>query len=144
MLNARRTLSGITAVALLVSLVTIAAPVQVAQAATVDSCGSTCQKIGTRIEEYDYETAMSGSCYGACGPGCSLNCSSGGACSTHDFYMRKHGLWSWQQFSTFPGALVQWGSCMTGRGVDWVNQNSVSKITNGAKWIGKKVAGIFN
>lgn len=144
MTQARCMLSGLTAIAVLVSLFTFATPISVAQAGAVDSCGSTCQKIGTRIEEYDYETAMSGNCYGACGYACFINCSSGGACATHDYYMRKHGLWSWQQFSTFPPAAVQWGSCMTGRGVDWVNQNIVSKVTNGAKWIGKKVAGIFN
>ena len=141
--HARTTLSGFTAIAVLVSIITVATP-STAQAGAVDSCGGDCQSIGSRVEESDSETALSGSCYGACGPGCSMNCGGGGACATHDYYMRKHGLWSWQQFETFPGALVQWGSCMTGRGIDWVGQNIVSKVTNGVKWLGKKVAGIFN
>ncbi|HEY5949427.1 MAG TPA: hypothetical protein VIV40_28225 [Kofleriaceae bacterium] len=143
-MRARKTVSGFAAITILAGIAFIAAPASVAEAGYVDSCGGTCQNIGQRVEEYDSETAMTGSCYGACGPGCSMVCSWGGACQTHDYYMRKHGLWSWQQFSTFPAALVQWGSCETGRGVDWVNQNIVSKVTGAAKWIGKKVAGIFN
>jgi hypothetical protein len=139
------TLSGLAAIAFIASLATVAAPTSTAQAAAVDSCGGDCQSIGLRTEEYDYETALDGgNCYGACGPGCNIVCGWGGACQTHDYYMRKHGLWSWQQFSTFPPALVQWGSCEMGRGIDWVNQNIVSKVTNGAKWVGEKVSGIFN
>jgi hypothetical protein len=142
--RSRQTICGITTIALLASILTFAPPAPTAEAGAVDSCGGDCQNIGLRVEEYDYETAFGGDCYGACGPGCSYVCSSGGACLTHDFYMRKHGLWSWQQFSTFPPALVQWGACMTGRGIDWVGQNIVSKVTGAVKWIGQKVAGIFN
>jgi hypothetical protein len=143
--RSQKTLAGITLIALITSLVTLAAPVSTAQAAAVDSCGGDCQSIGTRVEEYDYETDWANTqCYGACGPGCSLVCSWGGACQVHDFYMRKHGLWSWQQFATFPPALVQWGACEMGRAIDWVGQNIVSKVTGAIKWIGRKIAGIFN
>jgi hypothetical protein len=142
-----RSLSSLGIIAVLAGVITIAAPIaaptSTAEAAAVDSCGGSCQSIGTREEEYDGANFSTG-CYGACGPGCSMNCGWGGDCQTHDYYMRKHGLWSWQQFETFPGAAVQWGSCQMGRGVDWVSQNIVSKVTGGAKWIGKKVAGIFN
>ncbi len=142
--STQKALSGFTAIAVLASVLTIIAPVPTADAAEVDSCGADCQSIGSRVEENDWETGFFGECYGACGAGCSWNCSSGGACLTHDFYMRKHGLWSWQQFATFPFALVQWGSCMTGRAIDWVGHNIVSKVTGAIKWIGRKIAGIFN
>lgn len=138
--NSRRT--GFIAIALIASIITVSAPLSTAQAAVVDGDGGSTQYIGYQIEENlpgDW-----GDCYGACGPGCSYICSWGGACQTHDFYMRKHGLWSWQQFATFPPALVQWGACELGRGIDWVGQNIVSKVTGAIKWIGQKVAGIFN
>lgn len=141
---AQRSIASFVALTLVAALATIAVPESTARAAAVDSCGGDCQSIGFRVEENDGETAFGGDCYGACGPGCSYVCSWGGACQTHDFYMRKHGLWSWQQFATFPPALVQWGSCMTGRAIDWVGQNIVSKVTGAVKWIGQKVAGIFN
>ena len=128
------------AIALLAGIASMGTAVQ---AAAVDNCGGNCQSIGLRVEEYDGETGMSGSCYGACGPGCSINCGGGGACETHDYYMRKHGLWSWQQFSTFPKALVQWGSCVMGRGVDWVpSENINSKVTGGNGGTDQKVSGI--
>jgi len=139
------TLAGLAAIMLSAGIATVTVPASPAQAGTVDSCGGDCQSIGLRVEEYDSETSdFYSQCYGACGPGCNYVCSWGGACQTHDYYMRKHGLWSWQQFATFPPALVQWGSCETGRGIDWVNQNIVSKVTSGAKYVAEKVAGIFN
>jgi hypothetical protein len=139
----RRSISGLLALVFAVSFAIASYRPAPAQAGAVDGNGSTSQYIGYRVEEYDYETSW-GECYGACGPGCSYNCGGGGACQTHDFYMRKHGLWSWQQFATFPGALVQWGACVTGRAIDWVNQNIISKVTNAVKSFFKKVAGIFN
>jgi hypothetical protein len=141
---ARSTLSGIVVIALLAGLVTFVTPISTATAGAVDSCGYSCQNIGTRPEEYDSETSMYGNCFGACGPGCNYTCGGGGACTRHDRAMRKHGLWSWQQFDSFPAAAVQWGSCVTGRGIDYVQQNIVSKITGGAKTIWNKVSGIFN
>jgi len=140
-----RSVAGLLALVLTLSFAMIATRSTPAQAGDVDSCGGDCQAIGYRIEENDWETGFWGECYGACGPGCSsYNCGGGGACETHDFYMRKHGLWSWQQFATFPAALVQWGACRTWRAIEWVGQNIVSKVTSAVKWVWNKVAGIFN
>src|SRR5215475_1656929 len=54
-----------------------------------------------------YAGAYNSDCYGACGPGCSYNCSSGGACLTHDYYTRTYGMFSSQAMSAFPAALAQ-------------------------------------
>src|SRR5262245_26420088 len=51
--------------------------------------------------------STSNNCYGACGPGCSFNCGSGGACQTHDYYTRTEGILSWDAISNFPPALEQ-------------------------------------
>jgi hypothetical protein len=64
----------------------------------------------------NYAGKFSTDCYGACGPGCSYNCSSGGACTTHDYYTRTYGMFSSQAMSAFPAALAQWGRCEMGAG----------------------------
>lgn len=140
-----RSVSALLALVLCVSFAAVAYPTRTAEAYEVDSCGYDCQNIGQRVEEYDWETNFDyGNCYGACGPGCTATCGGGGACQVHDYYMRKHGLWSWQQFATFPAALVQWGACVTWRAIENIGQTIVSKVTSAAKWIWNKVSGIFN
>jgi hypothetical protein len=83
------------------------------------------------------------SCYGACGPGCNFNCSSGGACLTHDYNTRKYGILSSQALSVFPPALVQWGGCEVGRAVQSVGTNVFSRFTGYLEWGAKKLSGLF-
>jgi len=88
--------------------------------------------------------AYSSDCYGACGPGCSYVCSWGGACQTHDFYMRKHGMFSSQAMSAFPAALRQWGRCEMAAGAATVGgwlRSAWSGLSSAASSV---VSAIFN
>lgn len=108
--------------------------------------GSYAQDIGSApIQGEDrYYSSFYGDCYGACGPSCSYVCSWGGACEVHDYYTRKHGMFSWQALVTFPPALIQWGACQTYRAIDWVWQTVKSIFTGVVKSISKFISGIFN
>ena len=117
--------------------VQLAAPRDVA-AGAVNNCGTNCQDIGVRAED----SSSSTTCYGACGYGCSYNCSSGGACTTHDYNARTYGLFSSQSLSTFAPAALQWGRCMTGRGTSYVSSYIKSQATTAERSSGSKVSGI--
>jgi hypothetical protein len=97
----------------------------------VDGAGGYYQNAGCASEDTHLSgTGNFGDCYGQCGRGCSwYRCGSGGACETHDYYTRTRGLWSWDAMSRFPAAIVQWGSCITGRGYQWLTGSEYSKTT---------------
>jgi hypothetical protein len=97
----------------------------------VDGAGQYYQNAGCASEDTHLSgTGSGGECYGQCGRGCSwYNCGSGGACQDHDYYTRTQGLWSWAAMSRFPKAIAQWGSCVTGRGYQWLTGNEYSKTT---------------
>lgn len=101
------------------------------------------QDIGCSHEDANYSgSGFYGDCYGECGQGCSwYNCGSGGCCETHDYYTRTYGLWSSQAMSAFPCAIVQWGGCVTGRGVEAAGQYVYSKLTGAYEWASQRVAG---
>ena len=105
--------------------------------------GEQCQEIGPRLE--DDQEALYTDCYGACGPGCSaINCGSGGACETHDYYTRVDGMFSLEAMAVFPDALIQWGACIAYTSVVFVVKTVISAFTKLAKGIGKALAKIFN
>jgi hypothetical protein len=83
-------------------------------------------------------------CYGACGPGCSYNCSSGGACLTHDYYTRAYGMFSSQAMSAFPAALAQWGRCEMGAGATAVSGYLKSAWSGLSSAASSVVSSIFN
>ena len=84
------------------------------------------------------------SCYGACGKGCSYNCSSGGSCYTHDRLVRYYGYWSPVSLAAFPAAAQQWGRCTTGKITRWVWSQTKSRATNAIKSIGSAVKCVFS
>jgi hypothetical protein len=92
----------------------------------------------------NYANQLSTNCYGACGPGCSYNCSSGGACTTHDYDTRVYGMYSSQAMSAFPAALAQWGRCEMGAGATSASgalKSAWSGLSSGASSV---VSKIFN
>ena len=97
----------------------------------VDGVGTSNQSGGCAEEDTHLSgTGRTSECYGQCGKGCSwYNCGSGGACETHDYYTRTQGMFSWAALSRFPAAIVQWGSCVTGRGSQGASANVKSKTT---------------
>lgn len=84
-----------------------------AKGAAVESNGPSGQSIAQMEDQSTM--SLSGNCYGTCGVGCSMTCGTGGACQTHDYYVRSYGLYSSPALSAYPAAAVQWGSCMMGR-----------------------------
>jgi hypothetical protein len=78
---------------------------------TYDQCDNSINDEGDQ-----FRNQFSGNCYGACGPGCTTNCGSGGACQTHDYYTRRDGMFSSSAMSAFPPAAVQWGKCVMAAG----------------------------
>ena len=97
----------------------------------VDGAGTSNQSIGCTGEDTGYSSSgFYGDCYGACGYGCSWdNCGSGGAWPDPRLRTRTYGLWSGQALSVFPKAIVQWGSCIAGKGINYVGASIHSKST---------------
>lgn len=87
---------------------------------------------------------FSGSCYGYCGPGCSLNCGYGSYCGTHDYYTRMYGMWSSQAMSAFPAAAVQWGKCVMNSAASSVSGTIKSAWSGIKQGISNVVSSIFN
>jgi hypothetical protein len=120
-----------------------------ASAGNADSCtvngGTRAECIGSYSQHTaeDFQYALNTNCYGSCGPGCSMNCSSGGACTTHDYNTRKYGMFSSQAMSVFPPALVKWGGCQVGRAVQNIGTNVFSRVTSVVRWGTTKLSGLF-
>lgn len=117
-----------------------------AQASNADACtlsnGAHAECIGSysvhTSEDYDTSTG----CLGACGPSCSYNCSSGGACYDHDVATRTYGMFSSTAMGKFPPALRQWASCMTGRYVTTPTTTFFSRVTSAARSGWNKLSGL--
>jgi hypothetical protein len=104
---------------------------------------------GTKAEcmgSYSYHTSedysSSTGCLGACGPGCSYNCGSGGSCYDHDVATRNYGMLSSEAMSKFPPALRKWASCMTGRYVTTPTTNIFSRVTSRVRSGWNKLSGL--
>jgi hypothetical protein len=92
----------------------------------------------------NYAGAYNTDCYGACGPGCSYNCGSGGACLTHDYYTRTYGMFSSQAMNAFPPALAQWGRCEMSAGAASVGGYVQSAWSGISGWASSVVSSIWN
>ena len=122
---------------------------KMAEASSADACTLS---NGTRAEcmgSYDVHTSEdysnSTGCMGACGPGCSYNCSGdgvGGACYEHDKATRTYGMFSGEAMSKFPPALRKWASCMTGRYVTTPATNIFSRVTGAVRSGWNKLSGL--
>lgn len=91
-----------------------------------------------------YVGQFSSNCYGACGPGCSYNCGSGGDCLTHDYWTRAKGMWSAEALSKFPAAAAQWGACVMATGYYYASGYLKSAWSGIRRAASKVVYKIFN
>lgn len=142
-------LNKMTLVLLAVTFIAVAAPSRQAAASSADACTLS---NGTRAEcmgSYDVHTSedysTSTGCMGACGPGCSYNCSgdgAGGACYEHDKATRTYGMFSGEAMSKFPPALRKWASCMTGRYITTPTTNIFSRVTGAVRSGWNKLSGL--
>lgn len=120
-----------------------------ANASNADACTLS---NGTKAEcmgNYSYHTSedysSSTGCMGACGPGCSANCSgdgAGGYCYEHDKATRTYGMLSSQAMGKFPPALRKWASCMTGRYITTPTTNIYSRVTGAVRSGWNKLSGL--
>lgn len=137
-----------TLVLLAITFLAVAVPsARHAQASNADACtlnGGTiyAECMGSYSVHTSEDYSSSTGCLGACGPGCSYNCGSGGACYDHDVATRTYGMLSSQAMGKFPPALRQWASCMTGRYVTTPTTNIFSRVTSAVRSGWNKLSGL--
>jgi hypothetical protein len=120
-----------------------------AQASNADACtlsnGTKAECMGNYSQHTSEDYQSSTGCLGACGPGCTLNCSgdgAGGYCYEHDKATRAYGMLSSAAMSKFAPALRKWASCMTGRYITTPTTNIYSRLTGGLKSGWNKLSGL--
>jgi hypothetical protein len=92
----------------------------------------------------NYAGKYNSDCYGACGPGCNLNCGSGGACLTHDYDTRTYGMFSSTALKSFPAAAAQWGRCVMSAGASSASGTMKSAWSGIKRTASSVVSKIFN